>query len=225
MEKIGPFMEVAHSLYSPLTKFNWDIGVLFNAVRDSEVHLSGWPIGVVLTREGATPKARKFGLKSKIVSKSDGMFDYWELHKDGKFYFKRTIEEAVMNFDGSPAKEKVLLFDTRIRRITEALLHCQKLYENLNIDPKQTIHFSINHFDLNGRILTAGSRTRSFSRRYDCVEDVHKFDGIYSIELIVADLNGIVYQITKNLFELFNWFDYQKSVCDDIVDKFLEGKY
>ena len=217
--------EVTHSLYTLTEKQQWPSGKLISAVREAEIHTSGWPIGVFLDREDARPKAMNFGIRASIKnSHLDDMFDYWEFYKDGKFYFLRTLEESMLTYNGKPAQRPVLHFDTRVRRTTEALLHCQKLYQALGVDPKQTIHFKMSYFGLKGRTLEATERSRYLSLDYKCEEDTHEFLKICSIDLIAADLKGIVYEMTKSLFELFNFFSYGKGVCDGIVDRFLEGR-
>jgi len=216
------YWEVAHNL-SPLIKPNWDISSLLSAAEKSEIHLSGWPIGVTLNRDDGRPKVMNFGIKTSIQSKLDPMYDYWELHKSGQFYFRRTLEEGILTYEGNPTSERVFDFDTRIRRITEALLHCKALYEALGVDSKLTIHFHINHYDLKGRILKASDRGRHLSMNYKCEENEHKFMKFCSIDIISADLKGLVFEISKNLFELFNWLSYSKTVCDGIVDKFIAG--
>lgn len=219
------YWEVVHSIYSPLQKREWDRKELILAVRESEIHLSGWPIGVVLDREDAFPKSTNFGIKAEIKSLYDEMFDYWELHKNGQFYFMRTLEEAYRTWEGKPADEHVLYFDTRIVRTAEALLHCQKLYQILEVDPRQTIHFRINYFGLKGRKLSVADKRRAWwGHDYKCEEDSYEFTKNCSIDLIAADLKGLVYEATKELFELFNWFSYQKQVCDELVERFLTRK-
>lgn len=218
--------EITHSLYFVGKEQQWPLEKLISSIKEAEIHLSGWPIGVVLNREDANPKARKFGISATIKSPHlDEMFDYWELHRNGSFYFTRTLEESLLTYHGERAKSHVMHFDTRIRRTAEALLHCQKLYQALEVDPKQTIHFKICHFGLKGRTLSTSYD--SFMRwhpSHKSEEDNHEFFKIYSLDLISADLKGIVYEATKSLFEYFNWLDYSKETCDNIIDKFLAGK-
>ncbi len=97
------------------------------------------------------------------------------------------------------------------------------MYEALGIDSKMTIHFHINHCDLKGRVLRASEQGRHLSMNYKCEENEHKFKKICSGDIISADLKGLVFEISKNLFELFDWFSYSKTVCDRIVDKFTAG--
>ena len=217
------YWEVAHNLYPLINKPDWNISSLISAAEKAEVHLSGWPIGVTLNRNDARPKAMNFGIKASIQSQYDPMYDYWELHKNGQFYFKRTLEEGILTYDGKPASERIFHFDTRIRRITEALLHCKMLYEALGVDPKMTIHFYVNHYDLKGRILRASEQGRHLSMNYKCEENEHKFKKICSTDLIATDLKGLVFEISTNLFGIFNWLSYSKTVCDGIVDKFTAG--
>jgi len=222
MNKLA-YWEVVHSIYSPfsLQPREWDRKTLISVARESEIHLSGWPIGVVLNREDAIPKSTTFGIKAEIKSLYDEMFDYWELHKNGRFYFMRTLEEAYRTWDGKQTEAHVFNFDTRIVRTAEAFLHCQKLYQILEVNPKETIQFQINYFGLKGRGLSVADTGRFLSLDYKCQEESYHVKKNCSLDLIAADLKGLVYECTKELFELFNWFSYQKQVCDDLIDKFL----
>ncbi len=169
------YWEIAHNLYSITNNPSWDTATLISAAEKAEVHISGWPIGVFLSRDDARPKSMNFGIKASVHSQNDPTYDYWELHKNGQFYFRRTLEEGVLTYDGRPTADRVLHFDTRIRRITESLIHCKMLYEALGIDPKMTIHFRINHYDLKGRVLRATDQGRHLSMNYKCEESEHKF--------------------------------------------------
>ena len=107
------YWEVAHNLYPLTTKLDWDTSTLISVVQKAEVHLSGWPIGVTLSnRDDARPKAMNFGIKASIQSQHDPMYDYWELHKNGQFYFRRTLEEGILTYEGKPTSERVIHFDT-----------------------------------------------------------------------------------------------------------------
>ncbi len=217
------YWEVAHSLYFVLGEKQWPKGELISAARKAEVIQSGWPIGIVQGRDDASPKPRKFGISVSIRGyANDDLFDYWELHENGRFYLLRTIEESILNYEGKPIEGRLLYFDIRIARTIESLLHCQRLYEALKIDPKQAIHFHSNYFGLKERILVGAERGRSLSLKYKSEEDTHEFSKVCSIDLIKSDLKGMVYEMTKSLFELFGWYDYSKVVCDGIIDKFCK---
>ncbi len=219
------YWEVAHSLYFVLGEKQWPRGELISAAREAEVTQSGWPIGIVQGRDDASPKPRKFGISTSIRQhRSNDIFDYWELHENGKFYLLRTVEESIFDCEGKSVNDRIIYFDICIRRMTEALLHCQKLYEYLKINPEQTIHFHSNYFGLKERILIGAKMGRTLSLKYKSEENTHEFSKICSTDLIKSDLKGIVYEATKSLFELFGWYEFPESTCDGIVDNFLAGR-
>ncbi len=212
------YLEVIHQPHFLTNKLKWSKVDLLSAAEKATVSQPGWPIGVCLTKDEAKPRAMQFGIRAKIKKQIDDGYDYWELHEDGKFYFMRILEEELPKW--KEAHE--LHFDTRIKRTFEALLHCRNLYSELGLDPENTVHFHINLYGLKNRILSSLNPERRRSLSDKCEEEKHEFFKVLSPKLIETDAKAITYEITKNLFELFNFFRYQKTLNDDVIDKFLK---
>src|SRR5437762_11753449 len=99
------------------------------------VHTFGWPIGIVLQDLEDRPKPTNEGILAKVLS-SPGLlgpsFDYWTLSRGGDFY---TIMSLFEDERDPEHPGKIIYFDTRISRTTEALLHSANLYKLLGLDP------------------------------------------------------------------------------------------
>jgi hypothetical protein len=220
------FMEIRFALSS--SKINRGQRDLLTAARRSTIPTFGWPIGVVADdREDFRPKPREDGLVAEISQPEHKMYDYWALRKDGDFYFLGGLFEDAKNpFTGQVKAPDSLYFNTRIVQVTEALLYCARLYTNLDVSGTTTVHIAVRHGGLNGRSLTA-TASRAWSMipmsRRTIVDQITATSSI-SLDGIEADLVNQVKILTKDLFAVFDFFEPDHSVYEDIVNKFVEGQ-
>lgn len=189
---------------------------LLRIAESAAVHTSGWPIGVVLHNEKG-PKPGSNGIKTIISSE---LLDYWILKNDGIFYFLRSYEE-----DRQAEPGKFIHLDTRIRRITEAILYCYRLYKGFKVLDEERVAFWILHSGLKGRMLGAADPGRLMPDRWDCVENEVSSSGTEELANLIPNIKDIVFKIASELFIMFDYFVLDRGVCDDIVDKFVSGKY
>lgn len=121
--------------------------------------------------------------------------------------------------------DKKIFFDTRIIRITEAILYCKRLYENLKIDPSTRIRVGIEHGDLKGRSLSAASRHSYFwEAPSKCDENEVITVSEFPLSRIDEDIVEIVQYYCKELFVLFGFQKFNEKVYSDIVNNFIQGK-
>lgn len=110
----------------------WSQVALFNAIRQAEIRTFGWPIGIVLeNRPEFRPKPRNDGVYAEVAISDKGFtktksYDYWAVRTDGAFYLLQSLFE-------DERAEGMLFFNTRIVRVTEALLFGHKLYSGLGL--------------------------------------------------------------------------------------------
>jgi len=121
-------------------------------------------------------------------------------------------------------KPENIFFDTRIVRITEALLYCAKLYSFLGIDNKKKIFFSIGHSGLENRTLIAAKQSRRLRRGYKSIENEVDTTIEFTLNQIESDLVQLVQKITDPLFTVFDFFQLADSVYEDIVNNFVKGQ-
>jgi hypothetical protein len=212
--KLSGFYEISFTLVKKSVKSS--PVELLRIAEQAAVHTSGWPIGVVLHNE-KRPKPGRDGIKTII---SSDLLDYWILKNDGIFYFLRSYEE-----DRQAEPGKHIHLDTRIRRITEAILYCYKLYKGFNVPDEEEVAFWILHSGLKGRMLGASDPSRLIMDHWECAENEVDSSGTEKLSNLIPNIKDIVFKIANELFIMFDYFDLNRGVSDDIVDKFVSGKY
>lgn len=111
-------MELRFALHTPVNKSQID---LLTAVRSSEIHTFGWPIGVTLeNRPEYRPRPLGDGIRAEVAIPADGLsgresYDYWALARSGDFFLLQSLFEDMRD------KTKIY-FNTRIVRV--ARLFC-----------------------------------------------------------------------------------------------------
>lgn len=234
LKKLGfkLFMEIKMHPEKLIAKENQE---LKDAARKSTIHTFGWPIAVFLDAgAGArnTPQSTRYGIRAEIsIGKTpdnikapdniiDKRYDYWSLKKDGAFYLLKSLFE-------NSRKPGYLFFNTRIIRITEVLMYAFNLYSKLGLNDDEKIIIEINHGGLKDLIMSAVGNRMFFDvdERKNYSEDEVPSEKIKTtikeLDEKTADLVG---SFVKPLFESFDWFKIEKSVIDDIVSNYKQGK-
>lgn len=195
---------------------------LLKQARLAQIETFGWPIAVVLDRDELRPSPSTDGIVAEVAIKDADRrhsYDYWTLSKNGDFYLLKSIFE-------DERKENTIFFNTRIVRITETLLYASRLYSGLNV-PRDAHYFvGIRHVGLKGRALSTSSIARRFPPSADKVSSENE---VYSevdttIEQTETQLVELVEQYTQPLFILFNFFELNRGVLEEIVNKFVKGE-
>jgi len=120
-------MELRFALHDGLNKSQIE---LLNAVRKSGIRTFGWPIGITLeNRDEYRPRPFEDGIRAEVAILDRSLsgrpsYDYWALRSNGDFYLLQSL------FEDQRAENKIF-FNTRIVRVTEALLFAANLYEHL----------------------------------------------------------------------------------------------
>ena len=201
----------------PDSKISVSQAHLLQAAHASEVHTFGWPIGVVLNNvEEFRPKPKADGIVAEI-STEDKRYDYWAMRKDGSYYFLQSLFEDTR-------EPNSIYFNTRIVRITEAFLYAVRLYRSLNVQPDSRLVIGFRHGGLKGRNISATPNRRLVRLYGNAHEDEVYAEVETTIEKIEPDLVNLVQQITMPLFIVFDFFEIQKSILEEIVNNFVNGK-
>lgn len=210
------FMEIRMTL--PNLKPNIAQGELLRIADQAQIHTFGWPLGVVLdNREECRPRPKTDGIIAEIDIK-DSSYDYWTIRRDGTFYLLKTLPE-----DGR--KSGHIFFNTRIVRITEVLLYSVRLYSGFKVPPDSRILIGIRHGGLKDRVLSAiGERGLFFHDRSKSTEDEVYTEVETTSEKIESDLVDLVQRFTQPLFIIFDFFEVNGKVLEDIVNNYVAGR-
>ena len=222
LKKLGKsgFMEIRMAL--PDSRLNVTQGELLRRAEAAQLETFGWPIGVVLNREGLRPKPRTDGIVAELAINEGDIhsgYDYWTIRKDGAFYLLNSLFE-------DERKPGHIFFNTRIVRITETLLYCIRLYSGLGVPLDSRVSIGIRHGGLKGRILSTSSiaRREPPPRSSISTEDKVYSEVVITLENIEPDLVNIVQEFTQPLFVVFNFFELDKKVLEEIVNRFVAGE-
>jgi len=196
-----------------------DLDELSFAAHKSQIRTFGWPLGAMYTgNKEFMPKPSSEGIYNELDLRKGESYDYWTIKKDGSFYLLKSLFE-------DKRKPGCIFFNTRIVRITEALLYSVRLYSSLKVPVDSHFLLGIRHGGLKDRILTAvGGRELTMLEDYR--SSVDEIDTEIEVELgkIESDLVDIVEKFSRPLFEIFYYFKLDRGVLEDIVDNFVKGK-
>ncbi len=217
--KVAAHMELRFALHSPITKSQIE---LLNAVQKSEIKTFGWPIGVTLeSRSEDRPRPFADGIRAEIAIEKDTMmgrtsYDYWALRSNGDFYLLQNLFEDMRD-------EKKIFFNTRIVRVTEALLFAGNLYGNLGAAPDTRLSVRVAHDGLAGRTLTSASFNRHMFPK-----QAHDNESQVEIAVVLGSIRDSlvddVRRILAPMFMLFDFTEFSDQVYTDIVRRFEKGE-
>lgn len=213
------YMEVVATLRPTGT---WEQSELLDAVRAAEVHTFGWPIGVTLeNRDEYRPRPTTDGIVAELAFGDDSpdrsSYDLWKLFRDGRFYTMLGLFEDDSGTDA-------IWWDTRINRVTEALLFLVRLYRRLGASDTDEIAVSVRHGGLSSRKLNVAGRGRYMSIADQTTsEDEVQTSIAASVNDIATHLVDYVKQIVQPLLVVFDYFKLSDAIFAEIVDGFVAG--
>lgn len=223
-QKMG-FMEVCHFLpEAVIEKPQLD---LLSAAKQAQVRTLGWPIGPVLdNREEFRPRSGNEGIVAVVSVKTPfapGLrFDYWMLKRNGDFFTLTSLPEDNRDEDRSL---RIIRFDTRIMRATEAVLHCVNLYKALGVDPHAHVEMAVRYGGLRGRTLESTSPARDFGLGGEnTLEDEISTAVKFRLSAIDSLMVETVKKLCEPLFVVFDFATFSNEVYQQIVTNFVQGR-
>ncbi len=221
--KIGrtAFMEIRMNV--PEYKLEATQAKLLEAAKQAQINTFGWPIGIVIEREGYSPTSRSDGIYAEIIETEEDYkgrsYDHWILKRDGEFYLLKDLFE-------DSRKPGYIFINTRIVRIAEALLYCERLYSDLDVPNDSRVLIGIRHGGLQDRILTVSSPASRLPPPaiYKSKEKEVYTEFEITLGEIEKNLVDLVSEFVHELFIVFNFFELKRNVIEDIVNNFVNGK-
>lgn len=217
-KKLGEYgsFEVLHYLPNSYTEFSTEL--LKDALQTAEIKRTGWPIGAYLTNSDNRPQPQEDGIKAEYADNPIILFDYWYAKNKGEFYFSRILESD--NGNGAAEPKTSLYFDTLIWRVAEALEHSLAYYKNLNVNEDEKVKFKISLYGLSNRKLSAWNPMRAFTlHHYICGSDKSSWEQEMSLRELSKKLDEMIYEATKKLLVMFDFFVPGKEVVFDILNR------
>ncbi len=199
---------------------------LNDKAKTSTIDTFGWPIAVNLNSPEYVPKPDVDGIFAKVSikgkswtdsTKDENTYDYWAINSNGGFFLYKSI------FEDSRGPNNIF-FNTRIVRITETLMYLRNLYSAIGMPSNAEFKVLIKHGGMKGRTLGSSSPRRSLHWDYKTSTDEYSTEVITSIDEINGNIVDVVEKFTKPLFELFDFFELNRGVLEDIVVNYVNGK-
>jgi hypothetical protein len=210
------YMELLLALSARTDRFS--LSELNKAAQAAPVHTFGWPIGIYLHPDDLCPHPRTDGIAAEVGRGEGSTYDYWALRRNGDFYWIGSL------FEDYRERITEIFFDTRIVRVTEAFLYCARLYSELGLDRLRTVTIQIRHVGLQGRMLSAANPGRKMRQRYRAIENEAVAEVTIRLEQIETELVSLVKQVLVPLFELFDFFELNDAIYEEMVSNFVAGK-
>jgi len=223
------YIESAQTLLGAAGR-QWSQAELLRAAEAGQLRNTGWPIGLVIQREGLSPTPTADGIEARLEyyrNTGSTWNDYWVFKRDGSYYVVRLFEE---NFEepsyrssrGHP--ERPLWFDMRLWRIAEVVLHSATIYGALGVSPSEPYLLAANHGGLDGRELATSDLRKYVGPGRICRVTQSRWQREVTQDLVTSTLKQIVYDISNELFMLFDFFDISRQAVNEIVDDFLRSR-
>lgn len=217
--KLGDYgsLEIFHYLPNINQIFTPDH--LKEALQKAELRRTGWPIGAYLTNAETRPQLQEDGIKAEYTDDTPNkIFDYWYAKNRGEFYFARTLESDTGHGEAKPGT--ALYFDTLIWRAAESIEHCLAYYKNLNVDQNERVKLRISLYGLSNRMLSAWNPARAFTlHHYICGSDKSSWEIEMPLRELEEKLDDVIYEATKKLLVMFDFFVPNKEVVFDILNR------
>jgi hypothetical protein len=221
LSKVGleGHMELRIGLHDQISKSQLD---LLNGVRKSQIRYFGWPIGIVLdNNEEFKPKPWGDGIRAEVLINKDSLsgrqtYDYWATRMNGDFYLLQSLFEDTR-------EQNRIFFNTRIIRVTEAIMFASSLFLNLGVPPEAGYSIRVSHRGLKGRVLTsAGGNRHVFPST--CHESISDSEIVVELGKSSNLLVDYVRRLVEPLFMLFDFQEFHEEIYTDIVRRYEKGQ-
>ena len=209
------YMELSFALASRTEQFS--LPALNKAAQTAPIHTFGWPIAVYLTREDLRPHPRADGVVAEVIPERRESYDFWALRRNGDFYWRGSLFE-------DERRPEDLFFDTRIVRVTEALLYCGRLYAALEQDRQRVVTVTVRHVGLKGRRLSCANQNRLIHARDTSHENESAVSFSVRLEQLEIDLVPLVKSVVAPMLALFDFYEIGDQIYEEIVNNFVAGK-
>ena len=222
------YVESAQRLAHPQAS-QWNQKELLDAARKAELRNTGWPIGLVLNKEGLSPRPMADGVEARITRYgSDQTEDYWRFDKDGGYYVSRVFEE---DFEDEPFNssaghpDKVVWWDIRLWRITEIILHSAALYRELGLPADEPYNLAINHHGLKDRHLYYSDPRLAAPGEHICRTETASWTSELTQDYVTSSIGRLASEVSRSLFVLFDFAEISQRALDHQITDFMKPRY
>lgn len=145
-----------------------------------------------------------------------GHSDFWRVSREGRAYLQRGFQEDGADFDPGTIFDLAL----PILRTAEVLRHAAWLARELGVGDQTKIRFIARYTGLSGRELLAWARPalrEVLKGRYRARTDSIDLEGVCDLEMIQTDLDTVVSNLLRPLYERFDGYALAKEIVKTVL--------
>jgi hypothetical protein len=148
------------------------------------------------------------------------------LHPEGKYYLRRALEDDISRNSRRPEPMTCLDFGLPIIRTAEAIAVGIEFAKAMGCQPEKTqLAFAFKWSKLRGRMLNSWAWPGRYISPYrSAYQDEVLAISYVPLETSESAIPQFVYNVTKQLFMVFNGFDPGPNVVEDLVQRLLERR-
>jgi hypothetical protein len=222
-KKKDPFSEGYWIASFIINKFHAKLGLsdFLEILRAAETNRTGWDVWWVPTRKEIAPYPYKNGIEVWLAEdggKDPGHSDFWRAEPSGKFVLIRGFREDDEDFKKN-VQGKSLGISLILIRITEILLYIESLAQKMPLTKDNSIDIQLSLFGLDNRKLT-----RFPSNAYITEDHYISHQNDITLKCRIEDwhdirknLIQIILEISKPLFETFNFFPITEAAIKNLI--------
>lgn len=195
-----------------------ELPLIEKLVKDSQVNLRGWEVPCV--RQPGQPSNFNTGYQSHVDW--NDIREAFRFHKSGLFVFKRSIWEDRREVT-SQTGGRALSFISAIFSVTEWLIFLSRAYGSL--EAVESLHISVRLIGCNDRALVSTETLVPLLDSYVSHEETISWSKDVKVVELRASPQEIAGQITKHIFNVFNWTDVPYHVIRHWQQKLVSRSY
>lgn len=202
-----------------------------NLLDASNPDLTGWPIWMD-SRAFAEQSERPYVFDGKwetLIVSLDGFpsnVDFQQVDPAGKFYLRWALQDDISNTTRAPTPKSAFDFGLPIIRSAEAIAVGLAFAKAMGCSPdKCTLQFAFRWSGLQGRELSSWAQP---ARRIRAGRHAHQ-DRVTVFQQVALDtplsaIGGMLAHMLKPLYELFDGFELDASIIEDLSTRLVERR-
>jgi len=186
---------------------------------------TGWPIGLFMERENSRPYATDGLIEAWLgerQSKEAGHSDFWRASPQGEFAtFRGYQDDDIANEGRAPGE--CLNWLVFVWRVGELLLYLDRFAKEF-AEAGSAAQVTMRWTGLRGRRLVNTSSEYHLADIYRCHDDVVETSLRIANGTVDANMSELVGELTRPLFDAFDFFELSKTIRDAELQKLLRRR-
>lgn len=199
-----------------------------NLIDSANPRYTGWPAWLCCrnaSNKKSKPCVKDDAWESLILPNIVNHLTFWRIYPSGKFFLSNALQDDISGSGNAPPPLSALDFALTILRAGEEILVALSFAKAMGYDPEQTVvKFGFKWTQLEGRELCSWANPT----RHIYPRKAEQNNFYQEIEIPLNASNSLIcrslYEIISPLFNLFEGFEIEYPVVDDLFGKLINRK-